>query len=132
MKLTYHAIRPEDPQVGDCWPAPWLTGGEGFGPRTFFLSDDFIARWEAGDRGRAPLIVRIPGAGGAPAGATDLCIDGPHWREGVRQPTGWSVVLEGPLTDGETPNLTVHPSIDIGGGWHGWLQHGVLHGGGLP
>lgn len=125
--LVYHATRPDVPQVGDCWFALDLIDTERDTPRTAFVSDAFIARWQAGDRSRVPLIVRVPGAGGDPASAFDFCVDGPFFTHGRRLPnTGWSVAIDGPLIDGAQPPITVTPSIDIGGGWHGWITAGVL------
>lgn len=126
IKLTFREARPEAPAVGDCWFAPWLIGSTPEGARlpTHFLSDRFIAGWNLGTR--APLIVRIPGAGGAEAGAFDFCIDGPFWNDGVRDGTGWTVTIPSVLTLGEMPDVTVEPSINVGKGWHGWLKHGLL------
>lgn len=54
---------------------------------------------------------------------------------------GWAVRLPGPSlfyqhrkakdgtewqTSGEPPNITVNPSINVEGVWHGWIQGGVI------
>jgi hypothetical protein len=109
--IRYHEKRPDHPEVGDCWPAPWLVEGHNGTPRSFFLSDAFLARWHAGDR-RMPLVVRLPG------GVGDFCVDGPEWRNGVRGTGGWNVT-------GTPPNITVQPSIN-GPGYHGWVTNGII------
>lgn len=60
---------------------------------------------------RRPLFVVLPGK-------ELFLIDGKCWRDGV-QYGGWEV-------SGEAPNITVSPSINIGGIYHGWLQNGVI------
>jgi len=108
--IRYHAERPERPEIGDCWPAPWLVAeGE---VRTFFLSDAHLAARAAGAITRAPLVVRLPGG-------TDFCVDGPTFSAGQRGTGGWAVT-------GEPPGLTLAPSINIGGSYHGWIQGGVI------
>lgn len=39
----------------------------------------------------------------------------------------WDVSVDlDSLVIGQKPNITVHPSINCVGIYHGWLQHGVL------
>lgn len=60
---------------------------------------------------RRPLFIVLPGK--------DLfLIDGKCWSDGKTY-GGWTV-------SGEIPNITVSPSINIGGFYHGWLQNGVV------
>lgn len=61
--------------------------------------------------GRRPLFVVLPGK-------ELFLIDGQCWKDGRRY-GGWEV-------SGEPPNITVSPSINIGGIYHGWLQNGVI------
>lgn len=61
---------------------------------------------------RDPLLVWLPGR-------TLFCVDSKCWRNGQEFYGGWEVT-------GGAPNITVHPSIDIGGSYHGWLQNGVI------
>jgi hypothetical protein len=98
--ILYHKTRPEKPQTGDMWPAPWLLKPG----READLSDAYRAVY-AGKR--PPLIVRLPG------GAGDFCVDGDYGGE------IWTVT-------GEAPNITVSPSIHAPGLYHGWLENGVL------
>lgn len=61
---------------------------------------------------RRPLFVILPGN-------TPFCIDG-QCRSGERGfYGGWTVT-------GVEPNITVQPSINLGGTYHGWLQNGVI------
>ena len=60
---------------------------------------------------RQPLFVLLPKN-------TLFLIDGKCWTDG-RAYGGWNV-------SGEAPYITVSPSINISGTYHGWLQNGVL------
>lgn len=88
-------------QVGDMW---WADMPED----TDHLSMLVCRVKHAGMR---PLIVRLPG----PA---DFAIYGPTWRDGVHGP-GWDVV-------GDAPKVTVSPSINLVGVYHGYLRDGVI------
>lgn len=107
--IRYHQERPEHVQVGDMWPAPWLVEEE---PREFFLSDAFLAGWRSGAITRMPLVVRMPDG-------TDFCVDGPTRQSGERGSGGWQV-------SGEPPVITVTPSINLVGYYHGWIRDGVI------
>lgn len=72
-----------------------------------FLSEHY---W-ANNSHRRPLFVVLPGQ-------HLFCIDGQEWNSG-RHWGGWTVT-------GEVPDITVSPSINIGGLYHGWLKDGVL------
>lgn len=94
-------------EVGDMWYVDYLidaaTGAayceEGG------LSDDYV-RDHAGKR--APLAVVLPNG--------DIFGIDTHITGSRR---GWTVT-------GEAPNITVSPSINFIGRYHGWLQNGVL------
>jgi hypothetical protein len=51
-------------------------------------------------------------------GLVPFCIDGQTWNAGVHE-GGWTVT-------GQPPEITVHPSINLGGTYHGFLQNGVI------
>jgi hypothetical protein len=106
--IIYHEKVPEHPKVGDMWPAPWLV--EEGKLHDLFLSDAYIAKWKEG-KYRLPLIVRLPDG-------TDFCVDGPCYNKGKRY-GGWAV-------SGNPPNITLAPSINIVGYYHGWIQNGVI------
>ncbi len=91
---------------GDMWFAPWLLKPEW----SCLLSDEYRRDWMGK---RPPLMVRLPNR-------LNFIIDG----AASAQTSGWTVT-------GEAPNITVSPSIncnrfDPRGGYHGWLQNGVL------
>lgn len=96
----FHEQQPENPQIGDMWYArEWLNpAAKGT------LSDQY---WREHASRRPPLVVVFPGD-------VWFCVD-----RAAGNGTGWTVT-------GEPPNITVHPSIRHIGGYHGWLQNGVL------
>lgn len=65
---------------------------------------------------RPPILVLLPGR-------TLFCLDGACWGPGpdnkIRYYGGWQVT-------GTAPMITVAPSINIVGSYHGWLQNGVI------
>jgi len=67
--------------------------------------------YKANNSHRRPLFVILPDK-------ILWCIDGCCWSNGEHY-GGWTVT-------GEAPNITVQPSINIGGAYHGWLQNGVI------
>ena len=104
--IRYHQQRPEKPQVGDMWPAPWLLETEG--ARRFFLT----AAYERDQMAkRSPLVVRLPDG-------TDFCVDQPYSSAREKR-EGWQVT-------GEPPKLTLLPSINCAGSYHGWIRDGVI------
>lgn len=93
-------------RVGDMWFAPYLLDhveGSVFRP---------AAKYFARNAGRPPLVVRLPGP-------VDWGVDGPPWKDGKPCGDGWDV-------SGEPPLITVSPSINIGGTYHGWIQAGMI------
>ena len=60
---------------------------------------------------RQPLWVMLPAG---EEGKSPFCLD-----SGMEGGGGWNVT-------GEAPNITVHPSINMIGQYHGWLKDGVL------
>jgi len=63
------------------------------------------------NRDQTPIFVILPSR-------TLFLIHGTCWQ-GTRRYGGWGV-------SGEVPNLTVTPSINIGGFYHGWLTNGLI------
>ena len=63
---------------------------------------------------RRPLAIVLPGN-------YLFCLDGQCWNSDLEPANygGWTVT-------GEPPNITVSPSINLGGLYHGFLQNGVL------
>jgi len=102
--------------VGEMPERPW-TPGECFWSYEFELSKHYEEHVRAV---RRPIAVVLPSRDGH---ATWFCIDS--------HPTGksdeaWGIEIVGDLVVGERPDITVTPSIDCVGLYHGYLQHGVL------
>lgn len=105
------------PQAGDMWfrcaPDVWRArveqwraeGAKRDDPMVARLSDQYLAGTI--DR-RPPLMVVLPNGDYF---GVDSSISG--------ETRGWQVA-------GEPPRITVSPSINCVGAWHGWLQDGVL------
>ena len=96
------------PSVGEMWFAPWLlddphphVGDE--------LSPNYLRDWKGK---RPPLIVRLPGV-------CDFLVDGRAWRDGKSYGDGWVVT-------GTPPLITVSPSINVGGIYHGYIRDGII------
>lgn len=97
--------RPEHPEIGDMWPAPWWLDEA--------VRDKLSAEYNATTRAhRAPLIVRLPGD-------LDFCIDSRAWSGGKVYGDGWHPV-------GDPPRVTLNPSINFPGIYHGWIRDGVI------
>lgn len=63
-------------------------------------------------RGKRPaLCVQLPSGG--------FAVDGPYWNSNGYYGDGWKVT-------GEAPLITLAPSINVVGHYHGWLQNGVI------
>lgn len=101
--IRLHDARPESPQIGDMYPAPWMLDAHW----DEVLSDEF----KRGSR-KVPLVVRLPGG-------YDFCIDSRARSNGVAYGDGWHPTGEGAA-------ITLTPSINIGGLYHGWIQNGVI------
>lgn len=112
-----HAARPENPQIGDMWPLPmpfeetpeFVASGQpypnGRSPMEMF-SEEYRRDWFPR---RAPLVVMLPGTG-------TFCIDS---MASGNHPHGWTVT-------GDAPNVTLTPSVNAVGVYHGWIQNGVI------
>ncbi|MFA6046657.1 MAG: hypothetical protein WC718_16855 [Phycisphaerales bacterium] len=100
--------RGEQSQVGDMWFLPAMLNPE---HGSFYLDNILSAEYQRDWLGkRPPICVVLPGG---------------HWfnvdsqASGAGDKHGWTVT-------GEAPNITVHPSINCVGTYHGWLRNGVL------
>lgn len=63
---------------------------------------------------RKPIMVMLPNR-------DFFCVDSPCYSQEKGSYGGWSVT-------GEAPNITVSPSINMVGRWHGFLTAGILMG----
>jgi hypothetical protein len=100
--IKYYEKRPESVQVGDMWPAPWLVEQ---GDKKFWVSTQYERDWEGK---RPPLVVRLPGN-------VDFCVD----QGMLKTRDGWQVT-------GSVPRITLSPSINVNGVYHGWIRDGVI------
>lgn len=95
--------------VGAMWPWPSLNETD-FGGYTTYIGDNYRRDWEGK---RAPLVVKLPDG-------TEFCVDERASHEiGKPSGSGWAVT-------GTAPAITVAPSINIIGRYHGFLQNGVI------
>ena len=101
-ELRIRDKRPTWPQVGDCWFAPYMLKRTRDGKP--MLAERYFREW-AGIRD--PFVVVLP--------VGEFCVDS---HEETSE-DGWQVL-------GEPPRITVRPSINIVGGWHGYITAGVI------
>jgi len=92
---------PENPDADD--PYYWF--------RMFVEPNKLSDFYQQNNSHRPPLLVWLPGR-------TLFCVDSKCWNSGGYY-GGWQVT-------GDAPCITVSPSIDIGGSYHGFLQNGVI------
>lgn len=107
----------EQKQVGAMWydptePEVWkaLLESDIKQGKTADFSDEYIRDWLGK---RSPLMVRLPNG-------FEFCLD---WKASGAGNSGWTV-------QGEAPNVTVKPSINMfpgkKDGWHGWITNGQI------
>lgn len=99
-RLVSAASSPKE--IGDVWLS-WTLDGVDLRP---FLSREYRRDWEGV---RPPLIVRLPGP-------VDVCLDREVDDENGH---GWTV-------RGYVHTLTVTPSVNILGVYHGFIRNGVV------
>lgn len=94
----------EELQVGDMWFLDL--------PEAELRLRNLSAYYWANNAGRKPLVVKLPGP-------NYFLIDGQCFDSGRGFYDGWTV-------SGTPPCITVQPSINLVGRYHGWLQNGVI------
>lgn len=94
--------------VGAMWPASWLVDPADDWIASY-LSPKYQREWMAK---RPPFIVKLPDG-------SEFCIDSRATSGGQFHGDGWTVT-------GDVPNVTLSPSINIVGSYHGWIQNGVI------
>ena len=99
-------------RVGDMWFDDYKLSDEAPPFMRADLSDEYRRDWQGR---RPPLIVAVPSHRGL--GWRLIPIDEHYTRPGETH--GWTVT-------GEAPRITVQPSINAVGDYHGWLVDGVL------
>lgn len=94
---------------------PWPIG-------TMYPDPEYLEHWiggkplispeyRASNASRPPLSVELP--------CGHFCVDMVTMQDGVPGDHGWAV-------SGSPPLLTLTPSVNIKGGWHGYITNGVI------
>lgn len=111
--ITYHTQKPEVARIGDMWPEPdWANSN--------VISQRYRNTYS---KTRPPLCVIIPSV---------YCEEGDFFlidriaSGGGASDKGWQVTIVGELVDGQQPDITLKPSIDAVGSYHGHIRHGVI------
>lgn len=94
-----------DFRAGDMYPAKWLLEKHWLDS----LSSKYLR--EHASR-RPPLVVILPDG-------TGFCIDSLAWNKSGYHGDGWTVT-------GVEPLITLSPSINIVGSYHGWIREGTI------
>lgn len=113
MTIACRLVEAPSHEPGDMWYAPWMLDPENAQHDYYvneFLSDEYKRDWLGK---RAPICICLPNGAGV------FCLDQHSFNDKGEAGAGWTVT-------GEPPNLTVKPSIDAVGYWHGFLTGGVL------
>lgn len=105
-------------EVGDCWLASKNDAGEWYlwpdgewrQPLKGFYT--LSPEYHRDNAHRPPVVVVLPGK-------CIFVVDACTYADGGPGPHGWKVT-------GTPPRLTVAPSINVSGTYHGWLRDGVL------
>lgn len=93
----------DDVKIGDAW---WLSPDDAAWPTPVGTKHRHLTR---------VLWVALPAANGE---HHPFCVHSPATSEGSHG-AGWDV-------SGEAPKITVSPSINIVGSYHGWIRDGVI------
>ncbi len=108
---------PENPQIGDAWYAHEMINEF----REFYLKNSLSVEYKQNHLNkRSPIIVHLPMryADGS-TGSFPFCVDEGYKNGGHISEHGWTV-------SGELPNITVNPSINCIGIYHGWIRNGEI------
>lgn len=109
-RVIYRDEEPEQPAVGDIFPAADWAGSN-------MISDAYLALPEPR---RPPLIVILPSK--YPGGDRFLVDRKPS----DKKTGGWDVTIQGEMVDGQQLDITLHPSINCEGSYHGYIRQGVI------
>lgn len=115
--VTYFDKMPEDMHVGDMWPAPEWEDSE-------MLGENYLRDWKGK---RPPLKVALPSTHGVGEHKDwmDIFIIDSMPTTGDDK-TGWHVTIRGNLVNGQRVNISVSPSIDMKGTYHGHIRDGMV------
>lgn len=119
MTWVCHQTEPFDelpwPSIGAMWEMHAPSGPDA--PNCEWLSPEY---WRDHFPRRGPIMVMLPGrTTSGEVTSWPFCVDSKARDENGWKANGWTVT-------GEIPNLTVSPSINAKGVYHGWLQGGVI------
>ena len=111
-KIIYHENQPQNPKIGDMWPDKDRIGSS-------YISNKYL---ENCINIRPPLVVVLPSSYNK--NGDIFLID----RAATDDPNkkGWDIIIIGQLVDGETPNISVYPSINCVGSYHGYIKNGII------
>lgn len=98
------------PTPGDIYEEPWYLNE---------FPEDLSPYYFTHNAHRPPLVLVLPAAFHVRGSTMNFCVDSKASIGGKLQPDGWVVT-------GAPPDLTVAPSINAQGTYHGFLQNGVL------
>lgn len=111
-QIVYHAEEPQEWQVGDMWPVPhWANSN--------IISKRYKEEYS---KTRPPLKVILPSSHSKHGDI--FLID--RFASDDPNEKGWEVILVGELVDGQTPDITLKPSINCVGSYHGYITNGVI------
>lgn len=97
---------PDVVRIGSMWFAPWYLTLD---HHRRYIGTKYFERWAAK---RPPVVVYLPGN-------IAFCVDDAARQNGKIISAGWNVA-------GDAPLITVHPSINIGGIYHGYITNGII------
>jgi len=103
IPIKFHIKQPDEPKVGDMWASTRYLSTEYM--RKNILSDEYIRDWA---NKRPPLFVMLPGD-------VCFCLD----TRAACDNSGWTIT-------GWPPDITVSPSINIRGVYHGFIRNGLI------
>lgn len=117
-QIIFRGERPENPQVGDAYYARGEHCGVwGPGPHEgvpYAYAHDLTRQFE--QAGRRPIMVVLPCG-------YHFCIDSAYWSSSDTNPdrSGWDVRILAPPEVDHPLLLTLSPSVNIVGSYHGWI-----------
>lgn len=114
---TYHYVDTRQLKCGDMWYARGDDGQVVSEERRRGMH--LTAHYWAHNAGRPPIMVLLPQRYSTGPGLQEFCVDGQCHNGERGYYDGWTV-------SGTPPQITVSPSINMVGSYHGYLQNGVV------
>jgi len=116
--IIWHDRRPEHPKIGDAWfmrlddqedNAALYTG---LGIRRLSKKYDPTKR--------SPIVLMMPGY-------DPFCVDWmPVSKDVFGEDGGWDVSISGDIVNDHPLCLTLEPSVNVGGIYHGYVRNGII------